>query len=167
MILFLSQITLVKRHVAPNSSRNTCVEDIREGSPPAPADQVSDNTAIGGTSNQGAASDSELMEVSPPSLDSLAHLREQDPAKNILLVLSEIRGIKEQMVEIKDIKEQLVKLGKMEATMASLAEQLGGAIKRTAKLESTVTGNSSKIRKLNEEVHSIKELINKKNQLQA
>lgn len=93
--------------------------------------------------------------------DPLAIITKEDPAKNIVLVLNEIREIKKQVNEIKEIKKQVVKLDSIEATTTSLAEQLSGAIKRTAKLESNVAGNSSKIRKLDEDFLNLTSKVEK------
>lgn len=105
---------------------------------------VGDNTVPGGDQNLELNSDLEKV-------DDLSNLTGKDAAKNILLVLSEIQDIKRRMQKIESI----------ETTTASLAEQLGGALKRTADLETTVSGNSSKLRKLDEEVHSVNSKVAK------
>lgn len=89
--------------------------------------------------------------------DHPANPTEEDLAKNILLVLNEIR----------EIKEQIVKLDKIEATTNSLAEQLGGAVKRMAKLDSAVVGNTSKIGKLDEDVLSLHSKVGKQEKVLA
>lgn len=74
-----------------------------------------------------------------------------DPAKTLMLVLTELR----------EIKTQMVKLNSMEATTASLAEQLGGTIKKTEELEKAVSGNSAKLNQLDEEVISLNSKMGK------
>lgn len=78
-----------------------------------------------------------------------------DQAKNILLVLNEIR----------DIKKQIVKLDTIEATTATLSEQLGGAIKRTAELESEVSNQATKIRKLDDGLTDLNNKIGKQEKI--
>lgn len=83
-----------------------------------------------------------------------------DPAKNILLVLSELRDIKKGMVK-------MAKLDTIEVSTATLAEQLGGAIKRTAEVESAVAANTIKIRKLDDGLATITSKVGKQDKALA
>lgn len=110
-------------------------------------DSLGDNTGILHQSQQ-ADPDVMLTTSQQTTSDALdlsldpASLYKEDPGKTLMLVLTELR----------EIKTQMVKLNSMEATTAALAEQLGGALKKTEELEKTVSGNSAKLNKLGEEV---------------
>lgn len=109
---------------------------------------VSDNTGTVGFTEPGSGSCSDLPP--PPPGDDTEFL-EGDPAKNILLVLT----------ELKEIKLQVSKLDRIEQTTIALAEQIGGTMQRTGKLESAVSKNTTKLKTLDDDCSAIKSKVSK------
>lgn len=83
---------------------------------------------------------------SPNSVQTHLEITKEDPGKALLLVLSELR----------DIKSQMVKLHQLESTTATLVGQLATNTSKMGELVSTVAQNKSSIQELSQDFHSMK-----------
>lgn len=80
---------------------------------------------------------------------------------SIVMVLSELREIKEQVSEIKGIKQQISKLDTIETVTASLSNKIMQVMDRTSEIETAVHSNAARLREYDDQFVSLKATVRK------
>lgn len=138
----------------PDSSLSSEINEINDSTSDTvrPIDGLSDNMANppdkDRVSNDPPNSGSN--DTPSPPIDPL-NLTKEALSQNLLLVLNELR----------DIKQQMLKLDRIELTTATLVEQLGGNIKKTAELEKVTYRNKEKLKEFGNDLMAVKTNVNK------
>lgn len=141
---------------SPNESENNLISAINEAGRVTISPEVMIGTAgltesvpitLGVSDNRETSQDGISGEAG--SGQTTTELAKEDPGKILMLVLS----------ELKDIKTQMVKLHQVETTTASLVGQLATNTSKMGELVETVTQNKSNIQNLNKEVGTLKKTV--------